>query len=258
MEKLNFRTYHKEYIPYFRDITGEKPELKTIEQLENIEVWKTASTIEKTFLLATFLDWIGDGLINSPTTFDELNEVYEYLSGQMDEQNQRVEKVHQIDEKLQELPTKQAKLNFLNSLLLEYEMFKGQFPDQDKDNRDIIQYLTSTINYWEKHNNDPTAGDQVTGKPFEKIKWKGKPSQFAFLFLELVKHGFIEPPFHRGESNNYTGLSRLCYQYFDIDTTPENLTKELKPDNEKTGTRKNTLSDTNRAKFTIPNLSDLA
>ena len=84
----------------------------------------------------------------------------------------------------------------------------------------------------------------------EKIKWKGTPSQFGYLFLALVKQGFIEPPMRNGEYN-YTGLSRLCNDYFDIETTPQNLTKELNPD-------KNTLSETKRAKFTIPDLFDLA
>lgn len=82
-----------------------------------------------------------------------------------------------------------------------------------------------------------------------KITWNGSPAQFGYLFLELVKHGFIEPPLYNGEMN-YTGLSRLCNNYFDIETTSQNLTKEMNPE-------KNTLSDTKRAKFTIPNLSDL-
>jgi hypothetical protein len=91
---------------------------------------------------------------------------------------------------------------------------------------------------------------KISVKQDEKIKWNGTPSQFAYLFLELVKHGFIEPPLYNGEQN-FTGLSRLCYQYFDIQTTPGNLIKEMNPE-------KNTLSDTKRAKFTIPDISDLA
>jgi len=89
----------------------------------------------------------------------------------------------------------------------------------------------------------------------EKIKWKGTPSQFGYLFLELVKQGFIEPPMRNGEYN-YKGLARICYDYFDIEskpekkTTPENLAKELNPES-------NRLSDTKRAKFTIPDKADL-
>lgn len=91
------------------------------------------------------------------------------------------------------------------------------------------------------------------GKPLPaggKIKWSGTPSQFGYLFLELVKNGFIEPPLYNGETN-YKGLARLCYQNFDINTTPGNIEKEMNPN-------KNTLSDTKRAKFTIPNISDIA
>jgi hypothetical protein len=86
------------------------------------------------------------------------------------------------------------------------------------------------------------------GNPVKKIKWKGSPSVFGYLFLELVKKGFIDPPPYNGEPN-FAELSRLCFQYFDINTTPENLKKAL---NEKS----NQLSDTNRAKFRIPESSD--
>jgi hypothetical protein len=84
----------------------------------------------------------------------------------------------------------------------------------------------------------------------DKIRWKGTPSQFGFLINRLVCHGFIDPPIYNGETN-FTGLARLCYDHFEIETTLGNLTKEVNPE-------KNTLSDTKRAKFTIPDLIDLA
>ena len=84
----------------------------------------------------------------------------------------------------------------------------------------------------------------------EKIKWNGSPSQFGFLINSLVTKGFIEPPLYNGETN-FSGLARLCYDHFDIETTIGNLTKEVNPE-------KNSLSDTKRSKFDIPNLSDLA
>lgn len=83
----------------------------------------------------------------------------------------------------------------------------------------------------------------------EKIKWSGTPSQFGYLMNCLVKKGFIDPPLYNGETN-FSGLARLCYDYFDIETTIGNLTKEVNPE-------KNTLSETKRAKFNIPGLSDL-
>jgi len=98
---------------------------------------------------------------------------------------------------------------------------------------------------------------QGTGKPTDKIKWAGSPSQFGYIILELVKHGFIEPPLYHGETN-FTGLAKLCFNNFNIDTSQENLIKEMNQ-------AKNTLSDTKRAKikisdteFNIPDLSDLA
>ncbi len=139
-------------------------------------------------------------------------------------------------------------LMFVEELLQTIEL-------QEKRKSNIQQWIET-----KRKEMNPNPTDQVTGKPIqagEKIKWKGTPSQFGYLFLELVKHGFIDPPLYNGETN-HTGLARLCYEYFDIDTTPGNLTKELKPDNKITGERKNTLSDTKRAKFTIPYLSDLA
>ena len=84
----------------------------------------------------------------------------------------------------------------------------------------------------------------------EKIKWNGSPSQFGFLISSLVKKGFIDPPLYNGETN-FSGLARLCYDYFDIETTIGNLTKEVNPE-------KNSLSNTKRSKFDIPDLSDLA
>ena len=86
-------------------------------------------------------------------------------------------------------------------------------------------------------------------RKIEKIKWKASPSIFGFLMNELVKHGYIEPPLRGGEYN-FTGLAKLCCSYFEINSPLENVIKELNPN-------KNALSDVKRAKFTIPELSDL-
>ena len=100
---------------------------------------------------------------------------------------------------------------------------------------------------WIEKKKNEIQVSEIPVKQGEKIKWNGTPSQFGYLFLELVKNGFIEPPLYNGDPN-YTGFARLCFQYFEINTTPGNLEKEMNPN-------KNTLSDTKRLKF--PNLSDL-
>ncbi len=85
----------------------------------------------------------------------------------------------------------------------------------------------------------------------EKIQWKGSPALFGYVFLELVDKGYIEPPLYAGDWN-YQGLAKLCFQYFNVkNTTIENLIKEMNP-------KKNYISETKKAKFTIPPLSDLA
>ena len=117
---------------------------------------------------------------------------------------------------------------------------KGSNSDHDK--LQMTRYIEDCQNEIEPNGKPIQAG--------EKIKWNGTPSQFGYLFLELVAKGFINPPLYNGESN-YKGLSRQCYQYFEIKTTSGNIEKELNPD-------KNTLSDSKRAKFTIPDLSDMA
>jgi len=126
------------------------------------------------------------------------------------------------------------------------------FKSLDYDN--VYQFILNEIRYLdrlskiENNNNPPKPEPNIGGAKTEKIKWLGTPSLFGYLFLELVKHGFIEPPLYNGDPN-YTGFARLCFQYFDIDTTPGNLIKEMNPE-------KNTLSDTKRLKF--PDLSELA
>lgn len=98
---------------------------------------------------------------------------------------------------------------------------------------------------------DPGKDQGAEAPTLKKIEWKGSPASFGYLFLELVKNGFIEPPLRNGEPN-FTGLAKLCFQYFNVKNTDlEYLTKQLNPNS-------NLLSDTKRAKFTIPNISDLA
>lgn len=107
-----------------------------------------------------------------------------------------------------------------------------------------------TVKEWIETKNNEIETNRKPLQAGEKIKWNGTPSQFGYLFLELVARGFIDTPLYNGETN-FKGLARQCYQYFDITTTPGNIEKEMNPN-------KNTLSDIKRAKFTIPNLSDLA
>ena len=83
-----------------------------------------------------------------------------------------------------------------------------------------------------------------------KLKWKATPALFGYIFLELAKKGYIDFPLHNGEINP-TGLAKICFEIFEIDTTRDNLIKEMNEN-------KHTLSDTKREKFAIPELKDLS
>jgi len=86
----------------------------------------------------------------------------------------------------------------------------------------------------------------------KKLKWKGKPEQFGFIFLELAKNGYIEIPANNGEAS-YSKYAKTCFDIFDFesDTTLENLKRAMNPD-------KNRLSETNRKKFSIPSKDDIS
>jgi len=90
----------------------------------------------------------------------------------------------------------------------------------------------------------------IKDKDISKLKWLGKPEQFAFLMLELVRQGYIELPISKGDGS-YAKLSSFCLDHFDINTTPGNLKRAMNP-----GT--NRVSDSIRAKFIIPNKDDIS
>jgi len=112
------------------------------------------------------------------------------------------------------------------------------------------------VSHWIKEKRQK-LNEPKTKQKNKKIKWNGTPALFGYLFIELVNKGFIEMPLHNGE-HNYTEFAKRCFDTFEIKgtnkplTTIGNLTKELNPKQDK-----NSLSDTKRAKFTIPELSDL-
>lgn len=83
----------------------------------------------------------------------------------------------------------------------------------------------------------------------EKIVWRGKASHLAYLFIELAEKGFIELPSTSGEGS-YSKLGMILFELFDADTTVGNLSRECNPNF-------NSLTNPNRAKFSIPHLSDM-
>lgn len=84
---------------------------------------------------------------------------------------------------------------------------------------------------------------------FEKIKWKGTPAIFTFLFRELVDKGYIEPPIY-GTEWTYSGFAKQCLEHFEIDVDHEYFARSMRNPEGLVNTKKN--------KFRIPNLSELA
>ncbi len=116
--------------------------------------------------------------------------------------------------------------------------------DADKNRIKLI------TNWVEDKREKLTAGVTEPGNPVEKIKWNGSSEILGFLFLELVRKGYIDPPLFHGKPN-FTGLSRLCGQYFEVGTTPGNLERVFNEEN-------NALTTWKRERFTIPPLSEIA
>lgn len=78
----------------------------------------------------------------------------------------------------------------------------------------------------------------------KKIKWRGKPSQFGFLILELAGKGWIDLP-----TNSYKSGAKYLMEIFDVDTTNNNLENEINP-------KKNSLEIDNQRFLTLKNRKD--
>ncbi len=127
------------------------------------------------------------------------------------------------------------------SVFLKAEMARDFFSTDEITEANQRVYEKSLIQ--SQNDNNGTATQQ------EKIKWLGTPSQFGFIFMELIRQGYIQPPNKNSESS-YKALAGKCYRAFDIAGTLKTLEKEL---SEKTCS----LSEVKRGKFTIPHISEL-
>lgn len=128
-----------------------------------------------------------------------------------------------------------------------YQSLKSQISEPLKDfndskyfnyiNKFIFKYI-NFINILDENYNletrklptAPAESKQIEPKTkLNKIKWLGTPSQFSHIFLELANNDYIETPKHEKDMDK-TNFARLCFEHFDIDTTPGNLEKEFRSD----------------------------
>jgi hypothetical protein len=168
-----------------------------------------------------------------------------------------------VYEKLKEFPEFSQKKDFLitlhkNTLRLKYEsLSRGkkvsglEHNKQVETKSNLIGEMIKFVNLKIDVINEILKLDNnlVESNSANKIKWLGSPSLMGFVFVELMRRGFIELPLYNGEEN-YTALANHLDNFFEYNGKKSTLEKECSP-------KSNSLSETKRAKFTIPKLLDL-
>ena len=97
------------------------------------------------------------------------------------------------------------------------------------------------------------ASPIITTKAIEmssKIKWNGSPAHLALLFHELANKGYIEIPSTRG-TGSYSKVADLCMSIFEVEGSEASIKKAFTP------TRVSQMSDTTKAKLSLPPLSEI-
>lgn len=95
--------------------------------------------------------------------------------------------------------------------------------EQDKINLDNSNNNETSIN---KDNNESDELNEIISLAInDRIKWKGKPSQFGFFVLELIGKGWIELP-----TKSHNKSAEFLLKLFDVDTSKGNLSKEINID----------------------------
>jgi len=129
--------------------------------------------------------------------------------------------------------------DFIDNLCIKYEEFLKP------------KYKQLAQKFFQKIEDSNQQKAQDSGENFEKLTWCGSPSQFSYLFLELAQKGLINFPLTNGETS-FNKYGKICWNIFTFEcgTTMENIQKEMNP-------KKNTLRETMRSKFTIPDINDI-
>jgi hypothetical protein len=240
---MNILADHKEYKPFFKNPEAEIPEVKNLSEFENDSNWYNLTLTVKTQFISLLTEWRFNSLvIINDIELQKMTSSF-YFSSLFKAT------VSEIEENIMQLTTNKAKCEYLIRSITDLEKINklnGIPIENNPIDQKVIRYLKFELEYYKQVMELPDQENQF--EPLQKIKWKGSPAQFGYLFTELVKNDFLETPVHNGEPN-FTGFAKQCWEHFEINTTLENLIKEMNP-------KKNTLSDTKRIKF--PKLSDLA
>ena len=159
--------------------------------------------------------------------------------------------VYDLFEAASELPTVQEQLGFLIRRMHRDNYQEKYQPEVFHASVENIISGRRRLSVHERIKEKIQNLKEMKTKPIKssvKLQWKGSPAQFGYLMLELAQQGYIEIPSTSGEAS-YRKYATICYKLFELDTTEANLIKEMNPNT-------NSLVDSNRAKFQIPDLAD--
>lgn len=183
---------------------------------------------------------------HSPTFSEDAQEDYEFQFDFLKTQHPQYLEDKKLDDEIEYLlytPFKEIfkdiikdrfkqRLNLINSLKAKLEIIKSiYFDGMNKEVKTDIDKLNKidideTKNSETKERNETDELNKIKEDinlvVNDKIKWKGKPSQFGFLINELIEAGWIELP-----TKSYNKSAELLLKLFDVNTTKGNLSKEI-------------------------------
>jgi hypothetical protein len=242
---MNIFSRHPEYKNLFINPDSDLPVAKEGDEFFKNETFLGFNFVERSDFFIQLADWFLDKtiLIND----QELRRICTSLIVN----SMNVDEIERIQTKYNGYLTDKEKYEYLTREQIDLDSITilAGYPKKKREyNIDTVDiFIQNELDILNKKNEFKGLSEEPV-QPCKKIKWKGTPALFGYLFSEFVKNDFVETPVRSGEPN-LTGFAKQCWEHFEIDTTLENLIKEMNP-------TKNTLTDPKRSKF--PKLSDLA
>jgi hypothetical protein len=178
-----------------------------------------------------------------PTFSEEAKEIYEFQLNELVSEYSEDENLDDETYYLLYTPFKtiykniffernEKRLNLINSLKSKIETIKSIYFNginkevkteiETSDKINIVNTKTSTTKDSIEINELNNIKENINSIVNNKIKWKGKPSQFGYLIIELIGKEWIELP-----TKSLNKSAELLLNLFDVDTSKGNLSKEI-------------------------------
>jgi hypothetical protein len=132
-------------------------------------------------------------------------------------------------------------------------------PENPYGRLEIIDNLAHDLSMWDLVNylhDEKAQFSELADLESDKLKldWLGTPSQLGFIISELAKKGFIKVPQLKNGKPNMASFERAILNCFDGDFGKGVVYQAIS----EFGSDTNKLVDSNKAKFVIPERSDLS